>query len=96
MSLGPPLISSKGMTYKPFFSFRFHEPSKSGYQHQYRHFYINERFGACKNDVGWLVVLEQQPKDVRRGCTYELADSPRKPAFLYSNGPGAINWLDGE
>ena len=41
-------------------------------------------------------MLEQQPEGVNRGCTYELSAEPSKPAFMYSKGPGAVNWLDGE
>ncbi|XP_072022133.1 uncharacterized protein [Amphiura filiformis] len=87
------LINSPYDEIADYNSFSIRGPHDEG--NPYRHFYINHRYGACTNDIGWLVVLEEQDPGFN-GCAYELAVPPEKPAFLYSDGQAATRWMDAQ
>lgn len=50
-----------------------------------RKFYVNQNYGGCANDQGWMYVLDQN-----RGCSYERIGSI--PLFLYTKNFTDRNW----
>ena len=54
-----------------------------------RRFYINQNYGGCPSDVGWIVASSNNP-----GCPYE-SNHPNKPAILCSAASTAVSWSSG-
>ncbi|XP_078604920.1 uncharacterized protein LOC144878330 [Branchiostoma floridae x Branchiostoma japonicum] len=56
-----------------------------------RSFYINQQYGGCAGDEGWLAVGETGPGAV---CDWERASYPELPALVYSKSATHVNWND--
>ncbi|KAL5006655.1 hypothetical protein ScPMuIL_015461 [Solemya velum] len=71
-----------GATYNKF-SIEGHAP---------RRFFINEQYGGCPNDFGWLTILD--PATKKHPCNWDTQDS--YPAFLYAPTDTKVKWHLGE
>ncbi|XP_013091464.2 uncharacterized protein LOC106075092 isoform X2 [Biomphalaria glabrata] len=54
-----------------------------------RTFFLNKSYGACPNDSGWFVAIDNE----NGGCSWEK--NAALPFFKYATGSTALNWNDG-
>ncbi|XP_022111711.1 uncharacterized protein LOC110990945 [Acanthaster planci] len=54
-----------------------------------RRFFINDIYGGCPNDVGWLAVVESK---TQAACEWERYSA--YPVIVYSAAAGKVRWQD--
>ncbi|XP_060079373.1 uncharacterized protein LOC132558784 [Ylistrum balloti] len=54
----------------------------------WRKFYINQSFGGCSNDQGWMVVIDVNLESC--SCRYDIQSD--RPAFLFAPGEDITRW----
>ncbi|XP_060079353.1 uncharacterized protein LOC132558769 [Ylistrum balloti] len=54
-----------------------------------RRFFINQNYGGCPNDVGWMAVIDAGSNIA--GCAWD--SMLIRPAFLFAKGEDATRWM---